>query len=144
MSNSFVPESRLRVLAVDSDEDSRYLLYEILIRCNIEPFMFGMASDALAWLENETPNLLISELRLIDEDGCTFIKKVKALESIRQTRIPSIALTASVLLPDQARARSAGFDVHMAKPFIIDDLISHINMLTLSRVSLVGDDLISE
>lgn len=141
MSDSFMPNSRLKVLVVDSDEDSRYLLMEVLVSCRIEPIVFERASDALSWLEHDIPDVLISELRLEDEDGCTFIQKVKAFERSRQVRIPAIALTASAMSIDQMRARVAGFDLHITKPFFIDDLISHINLLTCRRLTFSDNDL---
>jgi CheY-like chemotaxis protein len=51
-----------------------------------------------------------------DEDGLSFIRKVRALATRESADVPAIALTAYARAQDRARAVLAGFNTHVAKP----------------------------
>jgi CheY-like chemotaxis protein len=50
------------------------------------------------------------------EDGYSLIRKVRALGPDAGGDVPAVALTAYVRSEERARALSAGFQAHMAKP----------------------------
>lgn len=120
----------LRVLAVDSDLDARYLLTMVLGMYGIETITATSALEALEILKQVQPDLLISESGLPDEDGYSLMRQVKALESARQVQIPAIALTVYAREEDRAHALSVGYAKHLSKPFLIDELIAMVACLT--------------
>ncbi|MFE4108071.1 response regulator [Almyronema epifaneia] len=127
MSNDFADLKGVRVMAVDSDPDSLYLLKVIFEQCGCTDVTTATtAQEALHLLKKSQPHILISELRLADANGYSLVRQIK-----QQKSIPAIALTASVWQRDRDRAIAAGFCQHLPKPFDYDELISIV-------VALVG------
>jgi len=128
-----LPLKGLQVLVVDSDPDSRYLLTILFEEYGVETIAATSALEALEILKQIKPDLLISELRLPNEDGYSLMDKVKAFEMQRQVEIPAIALTVYAREDDRAHALSVGFGKHLSKPFDIDELIETVACLTLTK-----------
>ena len=74
----------LQVLIVDSDPDSASLLALIFEQDGVEILVATSANEAIDILQQNKPDLLISELRLPGEDGYSLIRKVKAIEFERK------------------------------------------------------------
>jgi CheY-like chemotaxis protein len=72
------------------------------------------AAKALEALEAEPPDVLVSDIGLPDADGMELIRQVR--ERPEGQDLPAIALTAYASRQDAAKAISAGFDAHVAKP----------------------------
>ncbi len=123
----------LQVLVVDSDPDSRYLLTILFEEYGVETIAATSAIEALEILKQIKPDLLISEIRLPNEDGYSLMDKVKAFEIQRQVHIPALALTVYAREDDRAHALSVGFGKHLSKPFDIDELIETVACLTLTK-----------
>ena len=67
-----------------------------------------------------------------EEDGISFIQRVRSLSSGNGGDTPAIALTAFARVEDRVRALSAGFDMFVPKPVEPDELVAVISGL-LSR-----------
>jgi CheY-like chemotaxis protein/anti-sigma regulatory factor (Ser/Thr protein kinase) len=129
-----------RVLIVEDDDDGREILESILREAHADPRSFARAAGAYDFLAHappsEQPDALISDIAMPDEDGYTFIRRVRALEGDEHRhRLAALALTAFARLEDRKRALGAGFDEHVAKP--ID---SRAVLHTLARVMEAGEE----
>jgi CheY-like chemotaxis protein len=116
----------LRVLVVDDEADTRSLLNAILTRSGSEVRCCGSAANAIREFRNWTPDVLVSDIGMPDEDGYVLIKKLREQESKRVRGIPAIALTAYATPDDRAQALAAGFQMHVAKPIEPEALVSSI------------------
>jgi CheY-like chemotaxis protein len=109
----------LRVLVVDDEADARELLTVILQHYGGEVMAVASAKEAMAVLTDDAsdwrPDVLVSDIDMPNEDGYTFIRKVRALDA-QQKGIPALALTAYAREEDRSRAVKAGFQTHVAKP----------------------------
>jgi PAS domain S-box-containing protein len=103
---------RLRILVVDDEYDARQLIHEILHQHGAEVTMVGSAAEARQVIESSTPHAIVSDVGMADEDGYSFIRKLRANGS----SIPAVALTAYASLEDARRALDAGFQKHITKP----------------------------
>ena len=112
----------LRVLIVDDEEDARTLLSELLGRQGAEVVTAASAEQALALIQANPPDALVSDIGMPGEDGYSFIRKVRAL-SKGQRPIPAVALTAYARKEDRTRAMMAGFQAHVAKPVEPEELL---------------------
>src|SRR5205807_214275 len=83
----------------------------------------GSADEALERWRGERFDALVSDIRMPGKDGYHLITDIRALENGRR-RVRAIAVSANASTQDQARALAAGFDIHLAKPFDPDDLLS--------------------
>jgi signal transduction histidine kinase/ActR/RegA family two-component response regulator len=129
--------SGVRVLAVDDDQDALTLVSEILESVGATVITAPSAQDALAKLQREPVDVLVSDVGMPRMDGFTFIRLVREDRhpSIRHT--PAAALTAYARSDDRTRALEAGFQMHLAKPIDPDELIAAVRRLA-GGVGLVG------
>jgi CheY-like chemotaxis protein len=58
-----------------------------------------------------------------EEDGYTFMQRVRKLPADRGGQVPAVALTAYTRVEDRTRALLAGFNVHLAKPVDATELL---------------------
>ena len=106
----------LSVLVVDDEEDARDLLRIVLESCDVEVHEAKNAREAMAKVERERVDLIVSDIGMPEEDGYSLIRNVRALPVKEKASIPAIALTAFARNEDRTRALLEGFNVHMAKP----------------------------
>jgi CheY-like chemotaxis protein len=71
------------------------------------------ATDARARFADARPDVIVSDLSLPDEDGCTLITSIRASGA---GNVPAIALTGHAEDATLLRAAKAGFARHIAKP----------------------------
>jgi CheY-like chemotaxis protein len=104
------------VLLVEDHADSRELLVHALRTAGAEVAAFGAASDAYAALDRRQPSVIVADIALPDEDGYSFIRRVRAHSTPAIQAIPAIAVTAYASIPDRAEALAVGFQQHLPKP----------------------------
>ncbi len=103
---------RLRVLVVDDEYDARQLIHEILRQYGAEVTMVSSAAEARRVIAASSPDAIVSDVGMADEDGYSFIRKLRAEGS----QTPAVALTAYASPQDARRALDAGFQRHITKP----------------------------
>jgi len=113
----------LKILVVDDDVDTRELIEWVLKRVGAEVTSVGSAREALDVLEREKPHLLVSDIAMPEEDGYALLRKIRALPPERGGRIPAIALTAHSLVQDRLQSLRAGFQSHVPKPVVPEELV---------------------
>lgn len=118
-----------KILVVDDDLDTRELIQWVLQRVGAEVTAVASSADALRALEAERFHVLISDISMPDEDGYTFLKKVRALGPERGGRIAAIALTAHSLVQDRLQSLRAGFQTHVPKPLVPEELVEVVASL---------------
>jgi PAS domain S-box-containing protein len=119
----------LRVLVVDDEPDALGLIKTILEMKGASVTAVESAEAAWGVLEGAWPDLLLCDIGMPGEDGYQLVARVRASESARGRRLPSIALTAYAGEADRARALEAGFDLHVAKPVEPANLVSAVARL---------------
>lgn len=104
------------MLVVDDEPDARELIGFVLESCGAEVRLAASAAEALEVLRAYTPDVIISDIGMPDEDGYSLIRSIRTLDQADKKDIPTIALTAFARNEDRTRALIAGFNLHMAKP----------------------------
>ena len=116
---------RTAILVVDDDRRVREALALLLDRAGAAVQTADSAASARERIATVPPDLVVCDIAMPDEDGYSFIRKLRAAGSA----IPAIALTAHAMDADAARALDAGFDVHHAKPIDFERLVAKIDEL---------------
>jgi PAS domain S-box-containing protein len=106
----------LRVLVVDDEPDARALVAEVLMLRGAEVVAVGSAGEALAEMERQRFDVLVSDIGMPEMDGYALIDKVRLLPPERGGKVPAAALTAYARVEDRMRALSAGYQMHVPKP----------------------------
>jgi CheY-like chemotaxis protein len=106
----------LRLLVVDDEADARLLLETALTDLGAEVQIASSAAEALAAMERDTPDVVVSDIGMPGEDGYTLIRRIRARPSTRGGAVPAVALTAYASDRDRASAIAAGYQAHMPKP----------------------------
>ncbi|MFB2917988.1 MULTISPECIES: response regulator [Aerosakkonema] len=127
---STLPQSLdgLQVLVVDDEADVREFIAAVLESHGIRTIAVATAAAALEALETFHPNVLVSDIRMPNEDGYSFIRKVRELEAQKGWHIPAAAITA-YLDEDREKALLAGFEAHLHKLAQPNELIEMVVQL---------------
>ncbi len=124
---AIAPElSGLTVLVVDDQADARDLVRRVLEDCAATVLTAASVFEALALLEAETPDVLVTDIGMPDADGYELLRRIRALAPEQGGRIPAIALTAFARSEDRTRALRAGFAVHVSKPVDPSELVATV------------------
>ncbi|MYM21884.1 nitrogen regulation protein NR(I) [Duganella sp. FT135W] len=107
---------------VDDDESIRWVLEKALARENLATKSFANARDAIAALEYETPQVLVSDIRMPGDSGLDLLQLVKS----RLPGLPVIIITAFSDLDSAVAAFQGGAFEYLAKPFDIDKAVELI------------------
>lgn len=113
-----------RILVVEDEDDARELLVHVLEPCGIRVSMAANVTEALAKVEYERPDIIVSDIGLPEEDGYAFVRKLRALPPNRGGRTPAVALTAYARVEDRTKALVSGFNMHVPKPVEPAELIA--------------------
>ncbi len=116
--------THIQVLAVDDDEDNRDVLALTLELYGATVITAETATAALALLNTQPFDLLISDIGMPNVDGFMLIQQVRAHPQLGT--IPAIALTAYASNRDRQSALAAGFQAHLPKPIDPTALVATI------------------
>lgn len=111
-----------RLLVVDDDADMLRLLSLRLNAAGYRVTAVGSAEAALAQLDIERPQLVLSDVRLPGRDGLALFDAIRA----RHPSLPVILLTAHGTIPDAVEATSRGVFTYLTKPYDGKELLDKI------------------
>ncbi len=125
--------SGVQVLVVDDDADARALIEAALGGVGAKVCALDSAHGALAHLERHKVDVIISDIGMPEEDGFSFMKRLRARPESRGGRTPAIALTAYARGEDATRSRDVGYQHHLAKPADMGHLAQIVESLVKER-----------
>lgn len=108
--------SGIFVLAIDDDPDARILVSRILQREGAQVNSAESAEEGFQALKQHRPHVIVCDISMPQEDGYSFMRRVRTLAPDQGGRTPAIALTAFADKEHERTALDAGFDVFMSKP----------------------------
>jgi signal transduction histidine kinase/CheY-like chemotaxis protein len=116
--------SGVNVLLVDDDSDTLTLMTTALRKRQANVTAVSSAVEAIQAITRRRPDVLVSDIAMPDEDGYGLIEKIRRLENGDSDIIPAVAITAYAKEEDRERALSSGFQIYLAKPVELTELIS--------------------
>ena len=127
----------IKVLVVDDDQDTRELLEWVLKRAGAQVTTAASVKTALEEIDAHPPQVLVSDIAMPEEDGYSLVKRLRARPPERGGRIPAVALTAHSLVQDRLLSLRAGFQSHVPKPVVPEELVEVVASVVYQR-SLAG------
>ncbi|MEW5861270.1 MAG: ATP-binding protein [Cyanobacteriota bacterium] len=120
------PLTGIRILVVDDDTDSREFFAFALEQLGAQVSTVTSAGEAIAFLEQSQPNILLSDIGMPDMDGYMLMRQIREMPPEQGGQILAIALTAYAGEIDRQQALAAGFQHHLAKPVEPNELVKVI------------------
>ena len=112
-----------RILVIEDQEDLRAILRDLLTATGYEVLEARNGVEGVAKAEAERPDLFLMDIQLPQLDGYGATRRIKALSGLQRT--PIIAVSSFAMKGDAERARDAGCDAYVTKPY------SPMQLLTL-------------
>jgi signal transduction histidine kinase/CheY-like chemotaxis protein len=130
------PSSRLahvHLLVADRDAQTRELFTTILENAGAHVRAAASADDAQTLLATERPDVLVSDIEILSQDGSALLRRVREMEGAggnggRAGRVLTIAVTPPASGHDHEPAIDSGLAWRLARPFEADELVKLVAM----------------
>ena len=117
-----------RILVVEDQEDSRRILRDLLSSVDYEMTEAVNGEQALAAVAKQRPDLILMDIQMPVLDGYEATRRIKADPALKD--VPIIVVTSYASSGgDEAKARAAGCDDFVPKPFSPRQLLAKIRKL---------------
>lgn len=113
-----------RILVVEDQEDNRQILRDLLGSVGFEIIEAHDGLSAHPMAAAGKPDLILMDIQLPGLDGYEATRRIKADPAL--TAIPIIVVTSYALSGDEEKARLAGCDDYVAKPYSPRELLAKI------------------
>ena len=110
------------IWVVDDDKSIRWVLEKALARESIACRMFASAREAIDALEEDAPQILVSDIRMPGASGLELLAAIKK----KHPGLPVIIMTAYSDLESAVAAFQGGAFEYLPKPFDVDNAIELI------------------
>jgi CheY-like chemotaxis protein len=114
------PQTKNRLLLVDGDPKSLRVLDVSLKKAGFDVTTATSGPEALASLETELPDLIISDTDLADMDGFELCSRIKGKAT--WAKIPFLFVSGRKSIEDKIRGLELGVDDYLTKPIYIKEI----------------------
>ncbi len=112
------------ILVVEDQEDNRQILRDLLSTTDYEMIEAENGQEALDAMVRKRPDLILMDIQLPVMDGYEATRRIKANPDWQS--IPVIVVTSYALSGDAEKARAAGCDDYVTKPYSPRQLLAKI------------------
>ena len=118
----------LKVLVAEDNPTNQRIICQLLESAGHEVVLAADGEEALDLYELEEPDLAILDFNMPQRSGIEVVQAIRMMEA-PGTRMPTMILSASVTTEARDRAKRAGADQFVGKPFDAASLISEVDRL---------------
>jgi CheY-like chemotaxis protein len=126
-----------KILAIDDDPVSQYLLRTILSKAGYEVVVASSGSEGLELAERELPALIILDIMMPDIDGTEVAAILRANQKTKD--IPIIYLSALITEDEEKISNNKDVPSLIAKPIYRDKLLNEVRKYFNPNSSPSGD-----
>jgi two-component system cell cycle response regulator DivK len=113
-----------RILVVEDQPDNRQIIRDMLADTGYEIAEAENGEEALAAITKQRPDLILMDIQLPVMDGYAATRRIKTDPALKS--IPVIAVTSYALSGEEKKAREAGCDDYVPKPYSPRQLLAKI------------------
>ena len=129
------------ILIVEDEEKLALLLCEYLGQAGFSSFCLYNGLDAISWIKEHNPDLIILDLMLPCRDGLEICKEIRTFSNV-----PVIMITARVQEIDRVVGLEIGADDYVCKPYSPREVVARVKavlrrMQTPAKASAKGLEL---
>ena len=107
------------IWVIDDDRSIRWVLERALKKADLGVTLFESATNAIQALATDTPQVIITDVRMPGMDGFEFLEKVQN----QHPELPVIVMTAHSDLDNAVNAYQGGAFEYLPKPFDVEDAV---------------------
>jgi two-component system, sensor histidine kinase and response regulator len=126
------------IQVVEDDPHLNMAISETLRSYDFQVESFANGVQALAWLKDHRPDVILCDIMMPEMDGYTFLRHTRADPQLRT--LPFIFLTARTSVADQRLAREIGVEDYLTKPIDSENLVVAIKN-ALRRQQVIRADM---
>lgn len=130
-------ESYRQLLVIDDDTVVRKSIVAYLEDTGFAVHQVGEARAAFQWLDDHSPDLIITDLCMPDVDGLSILKRVR----ISHPGIPVIVVSGMGVVRDVVEALRHGAADYLVKPLVDMEVLVHSINRALERNDLLAENL---
>ena len=120
-----------QLLLVDDEPGLREAVKEYLQESGFRVQTASNAREGWDWMQENTPDLVISDIMMPQVDGYQFLKQLR--DDPRFQALPVVFLTAKGMRGDRIQGYKASVDAYLPKPFDPDELVAIVENLLARR-----------
>ena len=113
-----------RILVVEDQEDNRQILRDLLASADYTMDEAENGQEAIEAVARQRPDLILMDIQLPIMDGYEATRRIKGNPDTKN--IPIIVVTSYALSGDEGKAREAGCDAYVTKPYSPRALLAKI------------------
>ncbi len=113
-----------KILVIEDQEDNRAILRDLLNSVGFEVIEAVNGEDGVAMAVSERPDLILMDIQLPIIDGYEATRRIKSDPAL--AGIPIIAVTSYALSGDEDKAKLAGCDAYISKPYSPRELLAKV------------------
>ncbi len=110
-----------KVLIVEDERKLAELLRDYLKQSGFETFCLENGSEAVPWVREHSPDLILLDLMLPGRDGLEICKEIRSFSSV-----PVIMVTARIEEIDRLLGLELGADDYICKPFSPREVVARV------------------
>jgi len=127
MSTSANPSAARTILYVEDNEPNRMIVRDLLKRTTYKLIEAHDGEAGVALALERLPDLILMDIQLPKISGLEAIRRLRAEGPTAAT--PIVAITSFALSGDEKKAKEAGANAYLAKPYSPFDLLNLIRKL---------------
>ncbi|MGI9520530.1 MAG: response regulator [Hyphomicrobiaceae bacterium] len=104
-----------KILIVEDQEDNRTILRDLFGHVGYEIVEAANGAEGVKSALSERPDLILMDIQMPDMDGYEATRRIK--EEPSTAMIPIVVVTSYALAGDAEKAKAAGCDDYVTKPF---------------------------
>ncbi|MGB9690955.1 MAG: response regulator [Candidatus Sumerlaeaceae bacterium] len=130
----------MRILLVDDNPDAVRVIENFLKALDHIVFSYTDAREALLWLKDVRPEIIVADLDMPGMNGFEFIRRLRAYSSF--SSVPAICVTGTEATDQEIYA--AGFAAILRKPVTLADMLEAIDSVrALSAPSSATEQIVT-
>lgn len=126
--------SSAQLLLVDDEPGLREAVKDYLQESGFNVQVASNAREGWDWMQQHTPDLVISDIMMPQVDGYQFLKQLR--DDPRFKALPVVFLTAKGMTSDRIQGYQARCDAYLPKPFDPDELVAIVENLLDRRATV--------
>ena len=112
------------ILVVEDQEDNRQILRDLLGSVGFDMVEANDGQEALVQVAKQRPDLILMDIQLPVMDGYEATRRLKNDPATKS--IPIIVVTSYALSGDEGKAKAAGCDAYVTKPYSPRQLLAKV------------------